>query len=65
MNTHFRKIAILFALSGFALSLGACHTMQGLGEDTEIAGEKIQKEADSHIDKKDKDKSDDRPQNRS
>jgi predicted small secreted protein len=58
MNTHARKLLPILLVSVFALSLSACNTMKGLGEDTEVAGEKIQKEADSHID--DKDESDDR-----
>ena len=36
-------VVILLALS--ALALAACNTMQGLGKDVEIVGEKIQKKA--------------------
>jgi predicted small secreted protein len=54
MNTHIRKLALLLMVGSFAMTLGACRTMKGLGEDTEVAGEKIQKEADRHIDDKNK-----------
>jgi predicted small secreted protein len=36
-------VVILLALS--TLVLAACNTMQGLGKDVEIVGEKIQKKA--------------------
>jgi predicted small secreted protein len=36
-------VVILLALS--TLALAACNTMQGLGKDVEIVGEKIQKQA--------------------
>jgi predicted small secreted protein len=36
-------VVILLALS--TLALAACNTMQGLGKDVEIVGEKIQKKA--------------------
>jgi len=38
-----RFLLILIALS--TLALAACNTMQGLGKDVEIVGEKIQKKA--------------------
>ena len=38
-----RFLLIVIALS--ALALTACNTMQGLGKDVEIVGEKIQKKA--------------------
>lgn len=60
MNTPVRKLLAVMLVGAFAFALSACNTMKGLGEDTEVAGEKIQKEADSHI--KDKDKTDDRRQ---
>jgi predicted small secreted protein len=60
MNTNVRKLLAVVLVSAFAFGISACNTMKGLGEDTEVAGEKIQKEADSHID--DKDKTDDRRQ---
>lgn len=48
MNTNIRKISMLLLVATFALSLGACKTMHGIGEDTEKLGEKVQKEADQH-----------------
>jgi predicted small secreted protein len=39
---------ILFALSGAALLLGACHTIAGAGEDVSHAGHAIEKSADRH-----------------
>ena len=39
--THKRTLLLLL-LSLAGLSLTACNTMQGLGKDTERAGEKIQ-----------------------
>ena len=45
MNSNFRKIALLLLVAAFAFSTSACNTMNGLGKDTEKAGEKIQKEA--------------------
>jgi predicted small secreted protein len=38
-----RYLLILIALG--ALALAACNTMQGLGKDVEVVGEKIQKKA--------------------
>lgn len=48
MNTLIRKSLILLSVAGFALSVGACRTMHGVGEDVETVGEKVQKEADQH-----------------
>lgn len=39
------------------LFLGACNTMRGVGKDTEAVGEKIQDEAEQHIDEDKKDES--------
>lgn len=50
MNTHVRKMLVSLLILGFGLGLGACNTMRGLGKDTEVAGEKIQEEAERHID---------------
>ena len=50
MNTHVRKMLVSLLIVGFGLGLGACNTMRGLGKDTEVAGEKIQDEAERHID---------------
>lgn len=58
MNNSFRKMLVPLLLGTLAFALNACNTMRGLGEDTEAAGDKIQEEADEHID--DKDKTDDR-----
>ncbi|MFN7213835.1 MAG: entericidin A/B family lipoprotein [Lysobacteraceae bacterium] len=37
------------------LVLGACNTMRGVGKDTEAVGEKIQDEAEQHMDDDEKD----------
>lgn len=58
MKINVRKLSTVLLFGAFALSMSACNTMRGLGEDTEVAGDKIQKEADRHID--DKNKKDDR-----
>ena len=50
MNTNIRKIAAALLLAAFVLSTTACNTMAGVGKDTQKAGEKIEKEAESHID---------------
>lgn len=57
MNIAIRKLSIVLALAAFACSMSACHTMSGVGKDTAVVGEKIEKEADRHID----DKKADRP----
>lgn len=46
----------LLLLGILTFSITACNTMHGLGKDTEVVGEKIQDEADEHIDE---DKADD------
>jgi predicted small secreted protein len=51
MNTQIRKNLIVLLIGGFVLTLVACNTIKGVGKDTEVAGEVIQKEADRHIDK--------------
>jgi predicted small secreted protein len=51
MNTQLRKTLTVLLIGGFVLNLVACNTMKGVGKDTEVAGEVIQKEADRHIDK--------------
>ncbi|MBL0029574.1 MAG: entericidin [Rhodanobacteraceae bacterium] len=63
MNTNIRKSFLILLVAGFAVSVGACKTMHGIGEDTEIVGEKIQKEADQHT--KDDDNQDNRAHDRS
>jgi predicted small secreted protein len=42
-----RLIALVIAASFAALATG-CNTMQGVGKDTQAAGEKVQKEAIEH-----------------
>lgn len=37
------------------LMLGACNTMRGVGKDTEAVGDKIQDEAEEHMDDEKKD----------
>lgn len=37
-----KKIASLFSILMFAFGLSACNTMQGLGEDIEAGGEKLE-----------------------
>lgn len=50
MNINFRNLAALAMLGAFAFGLTACNTIHGVGQDTQKAGEKIQKEADEHKD---------------
>lgn len=50
MYTSFRKISMLLLICAFALSVGACKVMQKVGEGTESAGEKVQDEAEGHMD---------------
>ena len=53
MNTRLKNCSTLLAIVAFALSVGACKTMHGIGEDTENVGNKIQKEADQHTENDD------------
>jgi len=46
VKTQIRKALSLVVIVATALSLTACHTIHGVGEDTEKVGKKIQKEAD-------------------
>ena len=55
MNLNIRKITAILLLAFFVLSTTACNTMAGVGKDTQKAGEKIEKEADRHIDDDKKD----------
>jgi len=50
MNISIRNISALLLLGLFAFGMTACNTVRGVGEDTEKAGQKIQKEADEHKD---------------
>lgn len=45
-----RISAFVLSLAVAAFGLPACNTVEGLGKDTEKAGEKIQKEAGRHTD---------------
>jgi entericidin B len=42
-----KRIAALFALSGIALGLAACNTVEGAGKDVKATGAAIEKAADS------------------
>lgn len=52
MNSTIKKISVAVLLGAFVLGSTACNTMAGVGKDTQKAGEKIEKEADRHIDEK-------------
>ena len=52
MNNTIRKVSAALLLGVFVIGLTACNTMAGVGKDTKKAGEKIEKEADRHIDDK-------------
>ena len=46
-----KRLLALLLLSLFSMgTLTACNTMAGVGEDIESAGEKIEDEAEGHID---------------
>lgn len=51
MNARTLSIALLLGV--FACATTACNTMSGIGKDTAAVGEKIEKEAERHIDDKD------------
>lgn len=40
-----RNFIVLLLLAGFALGLSACNTMEGVGQDIERGGEKLEEEA--------------------
>jgi predicted small secreted protein len=42
-----KRIAALLALSGVALGLAACNTIEGAGKDVKATGSAIEKAADS------------------
>lgn len=52
MKSTIQKISALLLLSAFVLTGTACNTMAGVGKDTQKAGEKIEKEAERHVDNK-------------
>lgn len=45
------RIAFLFGVLAFTLSLGACNTMRGMGKDVERGGEHVQ-DAATNVQKK-------------
>ena len=49
-NSPLRAFAALLLIATFSLGLSACNTMSGLGKDTQKAGEKVEEEAERHID---------------
>jgi predicted small secreted protein len=55
MNIAIRKLSIILVVAAFVCATTACNTMSGLGKDTAVVGEKIEKEAERHIDDEDKD----------
>lgn len=50
MKSTLLKISAFLLLGAFVMNITACNTMAGVGKDTQKAGEKIEKEADRHID---------------
>ena len=50
MNSTIKKITVALMLGAFVLGSTACNTMAGVGKDTQKAGEKIEDEAERHID---------------
>lgn len=50
MSSNKRKLALLLLAMSSVAALGACNTMAGLGEDIGKVGDKIEGEAESHID---------------
>jgi entericidin A len=49
-SASLRTFAALLLIATFSLGLSACNTMSGLGKDTQKAGEKVEEEAERHID---------------
>ncbi|MCK7593061.1 hypothetical protein [Pseudomarimonas salicorniae] len=50
MNLSIGRVAVLLLIILLAVMLSACNTLRGVGRDTAVVGEKIEKEADRHID---------------
>lgn len=48
MNMIIRKSFAVLAIAAFAITVSACHTIHGAGEDVETVAKKVQKEADQH-----------------
>ena len=42
------RLVALLSVLGFALSLGGCYTVEGVGKDVKAGGEKIEKAADKN-----------------
>lgn len=61
MNMSIRRAIVLLVLAAFAAGLSGCNTLRGVGRDTAVVGEKIEKEADRHIDEDDEDHYHDQP----
>jgi predicted small secreted protein len=43
-----KKIAALIALTGFALAIAACNTIEGVGKDVKASGNAIEKAAEKN-----------------
>jgi predicted small secreted protein len=43
-----RKLLALLSVLGFALALGGCYTVEGMGKDVKAGGEKVEKAADKN-----------------
>lgn len=56
MNKTIRHLSVALLAATFLFGLAACNTMSGLGKDTQKAGEKIEKEAERHVDEDKPDK---------
>ena len=55
-RTHHLRNLLMIGLALVAtLALGGCNTMRGVGKDTEAVGDKIQDEAEEHMDEEKKD----------
>ena len=50
-----RNVLMIGLALAATLMLGACNTMRGVGKDTEAVGDKIQDEAEEHMDEEKKD----------
>lgn len=50
MNAILRTVTLLLTLGVFAAAATGCNTMRGVGRDTAAVGEKIEEEADRHLD---------------
>ena len=55
MSTNLRRTLMLLLVGVSSVGLGACGVMREVGEGTESAGEKIQDEAEGHMDPDDRD----------